>query len=129
MEGEDDRSLSSWAVLWPAYLDGTRTAAQGRKVPKNHSVDAPTLDEISKALAVVGVATAFEGKKSYPRDATLVGRFRVDLFGPKGDALHESIPSRKVLFSKVAEQIKTSRTKAQSGTSDKEQRKKGKRKK
>lgn len=42
-------------VLWPNYLDSTKTRLQGRRIPKSMSVPSPKLDEIQKAAEKLGL--------------------------------------------------------------------------
>ncbi len=55
-------------VIWPAYLDATRTRNQGRRVPETLAVDEPTLDEIAEAVRQVGYDAVIERDKAYPRE-------------------------------------------------------------
>lgn len=36
-------------IIWPVYLDSTKTKSEGRKIPREGSVKAPKLREISQA--------------------------------------------------------------------------------
>ncbi|MFB6070753.1 MAG: signal recognition particle subunit SRP19 [Halanaeroarchaeum sp.] len=54
-------------VIWPAYFDAERTRSDGRRVPKSLAVDAPTPDEIAKAVQQVGYDAVIERDASYPR--------------------------------------------------------------
>jgi signal recognition particle subunit SRP19 len=55
-------------VIWPAYLDATRTRKQGRRVPETLAVAEPTVDEIAEAVRQVGYDAVIERDKAYPRE-------------------------------------------------------------
>lgn len=54
-------------VIWPAYLDADRTRSEGRRVPLSLAVEAPTPDEIARAVQQVGYDAVIEREKTYPR--------------------------------------------------------------
>ena len=52
--------------LWPEYFDSRRTRAQGRKVPKELSVERPSLDMIAKGAVLLDLEFQIYEDKSYP---------------------------------------------------------------
>ncbi|MFB6282644.1 MAG: signal recognition particle subunit SRP19/SEC65 family protein [Halobacteria archaeon] len=57
----------SEVVIWPAYLDSSKTRSEGRRIPKESGVSDPTLEEIAKAVKQVGYDPDVELDKDYPR--------------------------------------------------------------
>jgi signal recognition particle subunit SRP19 len=64
-------------VIWPAYLDATKTRAEGRRVPREGAVDEPTVDEIAEAVQQVGYDAVVERDATYPREFETRGRVLV----------------------------------------------------
>ncbi|MFD1634542.1 signal recognition particle subunit SRP19 [Haloplanus ruber] len=64
-------------VIWPAYLDATKTRAEGRRVPVDEAVDDPTVDEIAESVQQVGYDAVIERDKTYPREYEPRGRVLV----------------------------------------------------
>jgi signal recognition particle subunit SRP19 len=54
-------------VIWPAYLDTERSRREGRRVPEDLAVSAPTVDEIAEAVGQVGYDAVIERELAYPR--------------------------------------------------------------
>ncbi len=61
-------------VIWPAYLDATRSRHQGRRVASDLAVPDPTVDEIAQAVQQVGYDAVIEREKTYPREYEPRGR-------------------------------------------------------
>ena len=53
-------------IIWPVYIDSTRTQAEGRRIPKETAVSSPKLREISRAAGKLGLILV-EKDKSYPK--------------------------------------------------------------
>ncbi len=53
-------------VIWPTYLDSTKTRAEGRMVPKALAVEAPTADEIFDACSELKLMPTIESSKKMP---------------------------------------------------------------
>ncbi|MFB6257014.1 MAG: signal recognition particle subunit SRP19 [Haloplanus sp.] len=64
-------------VIWPAYLDATKTRAEGRRVPRDEAMDDPTVDEIAEAVQQVGYDAVIERDMTYPREFEPRGRVLV----------------------------------------------------
>lgn len=56
-------------VLWPEYFDIKRTRSEGRKVPKNLSVDSPDLDIIAKGALILDLEYEIFEDKAYPANS------------------------------------------------------------
>lgn len=88
--------MSERQVIWPAYVDSTKSRSQGRVISREDAVDEPTLKEISEASDSLGLNPEMEPEKSHPKEWwEESGRVVVDKKWPKS-----------VLAKKVAEQIK-----------------------
>ena len=55
-------------VLWPAYFDAGLTRSEGRRVPTDLAVEAPTVDEIAEAVQQVGYDAVIERDMTYSRE-------------------------------------------------------------
>jgi signal recognition particle subunit SRP19 len=64
-------------VIWPAYIDAEKSRAEGRRVPEDAAVPAPTVDEIAKAVQQVGYDAVIERDKTYSREYESRGRVLV----------------------------------------------------
>lgn len=88
----------TWIIIYPAYLDGSKTVAQGRCVPQNLAVQKPTLAEITTSLRKLGFLFAEEPDKAYSRDPVMeVGRVRVQLKKDQSP-VNPEIPNRMYLM-------------------------------
>ncbi|CAG9467499.1 unnamed protein product [Pedinophyceae sp. YPF-701] len=92
-------------VIYPAYIDATRTIAQGRKIPKENCPPEPTSAEIIAAAGALGLEVEMEADKLYSRawkDPLQQGRVRVKLRDDAGKPCVEDVRSRRELYMKVA---------------------------
>jgi signal recognition particle subunit SRP19 len=64
-------------VIWPAYLDATKSRAEGRRVPLDEAVDDPSVDEIAEAVQQVGYDAVIEREATYSREFDPRGRVLV----------------------------------------------------
>ncbi|WP_251330180.1 signal recognition particle subunit SRP19 [Haloplanus pelagicus] len=64
-------------VIWPAYLDATKSRAEGRRVPLDEAVDDPSVDEIAEAVQQVGYDAVIERETTYSREFDPRGRVLV----------------------------------------------------
>ncbi|MFW6000043.1 MAG: signal recognition particle subunit SRP19 [Halorubrum sp.] len=55
-------------VVYPAYFDAELSRSEGRRVPTDMAVEAPTVDEIAKAVQQVGYDAVVERDATYPRE-------------------------------------------------------------
>ncbi|MCS3923752.1 signal recognition particle protein Srp19 [Methanosalsum natronophilum] len=71
-------------VIWPAYIDKTKTRNQGRIISRKKSVKEPHLSEIEVAATELGLNPEVEADKKYPRSWwERSGRILVDNTEPK----------------------------------------------
>jgi len=77
-------------VIWPAYLDAGKSRREGRRVPAELAVEAPTADEIAEAVGQVGYDAIIERDVAYPRQPWVsTGRVRVE--GADDDAKNDLV--------------------------------------
>ncbi len=53
-------------VLWPVYIDSTKSRGKGRKISKRDAVPRPRIEEIVEAAEILGLKPIIEDKR-YPR--------------------------------------------------------------
>ncbi len=71
-------------VIWPAYLDATKSRGEGRILPMKEAVKSPTLKEIEKGALELNLAPVVETDKAYPKSWWVAGgRVLVDKKAPK----------------------------------------------
>lgn len=71
-------------VIWPVYLDQTKSRSSGRIISKKNAIKEPQLNEIEKAARQLGLNPEVEPEKAYPKSWWEVsGRVLVDDNGPK----------------------------------------------
>lgn len=88
-------------IIWPAYLDSKKTKKEGRKIPKKHAVESPTLNEIKKAAERLKLKARVEADKAYPPSWwERSGRVIIE---------HNSNLKKRKLLLKISKMIKASR--------------------
>ncbi len=71
-------------VIWPVYLDATRSRAEGRLLSMKDSVKSPVLKEIENAALELNLNPVVESDKAHPKSWWVVsGRVLVDKKAPK----------------------------------------------
>ena len=122
--------LSQYQVVYPHYLSSSFSRNQGRRVPKNLSLEKPTALEIAKACEAMKLSHALEPNKLYPRSQGktpqpfLQGRVRVqlkkidDVMGEGHDEqstsfVRNDIYSKRDFLKKLRDQIKKNRSGAE----------------
>jgi len=71
-------------VIWPVYLDATKSRSEGRLLSMKDSVRSPVLKEIEKAALELNLAPVVEPDKVHPKSWWVTsGRVLVDKKGPK----------------------------------------------
>jgi signal recognition particle subunit SRP19 len=71
-------------VIWPAYIDKTKSRSHGRIVSRRTSVESPTINEITLAAQKLGLNPEVEADKAYPRSWWEGrGRVLIDNSAPK----------------------------------------------
>ncbi|MPM47201.1 hypothetical protein SDC9_93909 [bioreactor metagenome] len=71
-------------VIWPAYIDQTKSRSSGRIISRKNAVKEPHLNEIKEAAKQLGLNPEVESQKAYPKSWWEVsGRVLIDDKGPK----------------------------------------------
>lgn len=71
-------------VIWPVYIDATKSRSEGRLLSMRDSVKSPALREIEKAASELDLNPVVESDKAYPKSWWVTsGRVLVDKKGPK----------------------------------------------
>jgi signal recognition particle subunit SRP19 len=71
-------------MIWPAYFDSTRSANDGRRVPKSLAVPLPRISEIKEAAEKLGLGHELVADAGYPKTPWLkTGMLLVDKKGSK----------------------------------------------
>lgn len=75
-------------VIWPAYIDSSKSRSEGRRLPRDVAVDSPSAAEVANAAKQVGYEPEYEPEKQYPRSWwEKRGRVTVDTEDDKPDVL------------------------------------------
>jgi len=83
-------------VIWPVYMDATKSRSEGRLLSKKDSITSPALKEIEKAARELNLNPQVETDKAYPKSWwETSGRVLVDKKAPKS-----------VTVKQIAQQIK-----------------------
>ncbi|KAH3763154.1 signal recognition particle 19 kDa protein [Pelomyxa schiedti] len=99
-----------WAGVYPVYVDGHKTEAEGRRVSRADGVEHPTCEDIADVCArVLGLRCVVEQGKCYSRDFFLRGRVRVCIKGADGRPLNPDIPNKNALLRKICANMAASR--------------------
>ena len=89
-------------IIWPSYLNKNLSKKDGRKLPKNLSLDQPKFEEIKNALESIGISHDVEKNSRYPkeqgREDRNLGRFVV-----------EKKFSKNEILKKISKEIRKSR--------------------
>lgn len=71
-------------VIWPAYIDQTKSRSNGRIISRKNAIKEPHLNEIKEAAKQLGLNPEVEPEKAYPKSWWEVsGRVLIDDKGPK----------------------------------------------
>jgi signal recognition particle subunit SRP19 len=86
-------------VIWPVYLDATKSRAEGRLISIKYAVKSPILKEIEKAAMELNLSPIVEADKAHPKSWWVVsGRVLVNKKAPKS-----------VITKQIAQKIKEMR--------------------
>jgi len=78
----------SETIIWPAYIDSSKSRSEGRRLPRDVAVDSPSAAEVANAAKQVGYEPEYEPEKQYPRSWWEGGgRVTVDTDDSKDDVL------------------------------------------
>mmetsp|Transcript_29409 Transcript_29409/g.45268 ORF Transcript_29409/g.45268 Transcript_29409/m.45268 type:complete len:210 (-) Transcript_29409:96-725(-) len=74
---------SSFQIIYPSYMDSTKTIAEGRRIGTEKAVDTPTVSDLSQALQTMKIRHVLQPYKGYSRDITTLwdnpGRVKVEI--------------------------------------------------
>lgn len=93
-------------MLYPIYIDSTRSAANGRILPKEKCPSQPNGAVMAECCQRLGVPPVFESRRRHPRDPFVYGRIRVKLFSDLGDkktAIYPRFPNKRKLLAAICE--------------------------
>ncbi|KAJ9518412.1 hypothetical protein QJQ45_018439 [Haematococcus lacustris] len=91
-------------IVYPNYLDSTKTVAEGRVIPKELACILPNVFEMLDCCKALKLEAEVE-EKHYPRTWWIRGRLRVNLKRADGKPANPDIPTRRVLLIKLAELV------------------------
>ena len=75
-------------IIWPAYLDSSKSRSEGRRIPRDAAVDGPSAAEVANAAKQVGYEPEYEPEKQYPRSWwEKSGRVTVETDDSKDDVI------------------------------------------
>lgn len=87
-------------VIWPIYMDSTKTRSEGRKISVEASVSEPKLNEVYNAALSLNLKPIKHPDKSYPGE----------WYNKSGRILVESETlTKNEMIRKISESIKSSR--------------------
>jgi signal recognition particle subunit SRP19 len=76
-------NASKFQIIYPSYLDSTKSIKQGRRIGKEEAVSVPTVSDLSLALQTLKIRHVLQPYKGYSRDIETLwenpGRVKVDL--------------------------------------------------
>lgn len=55
-------------IVWPEYIDSTRTRSQGRRIPSNLAAPEVSVKVLKEAADTIGLEAEVQLEKQYPRD-------------------------------------------------------------
>ena len=92
-------------VVYPPYIDSTRTHAEGRRIPKEHAVVRPHVLELKDACdRTLGLTCEIEDK-CYSRDIWQRGRLRIEWKNADGTFVKEELSTRGAVLKALAKAI------------------------
>lgn len=89
-------------IIWSAYLDKKLSKKEGRKLPKNLSVENPNFEEIKKALDAIKIDHELEKNVKYPKDQGRAER-------NQGRFIVEKKFSKSEILKKISKEIRKNR--------------------
>jgi len=96
-------------MIYPTYLDSTKTAKNGRLIGKEASVAKPSVMEIAESLKILRMNHVVQPFKGYPRDTESrwdnLGRVLVDLKGVRMNGDENDFTNKKALIKAIAKVI------------------------
>jgi signal recognition particle subunit SRP19 len=75
-------------IVWPVYLDSSKSRCDGRRVPKNVAVSLPRVAEVKDAAEKAGLKCEFVPDVGYPKTPWLkMGMVLVEKKGSKNQTI------------------------------------------
>jgi signal recognition particle subunit SRP19 len=94
---------SNEVVLWPSYFDIDKTRGEGRKVSRSLAIEHPTIEELIRAVEMLGIAYNADRSAAYPKCWwEKAGRISVSKTTPKGKLIVSVARNLKKVRSKPA---------------------------
>ena len=88
--GKQLPKLENELLIWPNYIDSTKSRSKGRQISKSDAVPNPKLIEIAKAAEALGLHPKIEGEKAYPKEWwNTTGRIIIKRIAPKPKVLRD----------------------------------------
>ena len=53
-DSQEEQDSSTWACIYPVYVDSTATISEGRRISQEQAVENPTLKEIEEVVKYLG---------------------------------------------------------------------------
>lgn len=57
---------SNSTIIWPMYIDSTKSRAKGRRIPRDMAVESPQVEEIMEVCKELSLNPSLEGGKKAP---------------------------------------------------------------
>mmetsp|Transcript_5539 Transcript_5539/g.14157 ORF Transcript_5539/g.14157 Transcript_5539/m.14157 type:complete len:196 (-) Transcript_5539:170-757(-) len=92
-------------IIYPLYLDRSKSVQQGRKVSMAVAVEEPTAQEIHEVCAELNIKSEVEQMKQHTRDWGVFGRVRVEILDDDGKPVVPGIATRRQLMTEICRRI------------------------
>jgi signal recognition particle subunit SRP19 len=94
---------SNEVVLWPSYFDLNKTRKEGRKVGRSLAIEHPTIEELTRAVELLGIPHNADRSAAYPRCWwEKSGRVFINKIAPKSRLIISVAKSLRKVRSKTA---------------------------
>ena len=104
----ESRSFRNWLILYPLYLDATRSIHDGRRVSLKHAYPHPNIRAMFHAAVLLHIPVIREVRKMHPKEFGKLGRLRVLLQDPETRAwFNPLIRTKRALLEQIGEKLKT----------------------
>eukprot|EP00461_Guttulinopsis_vulgaris_P003269 UN03270 len=107
---ETEEPYKAWQILYPIYLDVTKSQAMGRRIAKEFALTNPTANELEMALRALNIPCHLEADKRHCATPRVMGRVRFLLKNPETSALYNAdIDNKQTLLLSIAVKIADAR--------------------
>jgi len=83
------------SIIWPSYLDASKTRKKGRRVPKNLAVQSPKIAEVKEAADKLGLKNEINLEAHFPKTH----------WAKTGMLLVEKKEAKEKIIQKIAKQL------------------------